>query len=333
MIALFVPPVVATAADVAEVIARVARDAEKPCLPVVMSADGAPPGAFAYPESAARALGLAARRASWLRRPAGVVPTLEGVDRAAASSLIAEALALTDDLWLEPREARELLTAYGLPLVEERYAATPQAASLAATELRVPGRRQVRGGGRAQDGVGRRSRPPPRRRERRARSRADRWPRRCPVVHHRGRRAPAGAIEDPVFGPLVSFGPAGVSPSDRLTCSRWRRSPTSTPISWSRVGSRQLVAGWRGGSSPLTAPPSPTRRIASQGSSSSIPRWPSSTRPRSSPGLSAASQSTHASGCGDRVRPALSRPGERGLLPPVPAHALFGVEVEIGLTR
>ena len=138
MIALFVPPVVATAADVAEVIARVARDADKPCLPVVMSADGAPPGAFAYPESAARALGLAARRASWLRRPAGVVPTLEGVDRAAASSLIAEALASTDDLWLEPREARELLTAYGLPLVEERYAATPEAASLAATELGFP---------------------------------------------------------------------------------------------------------------------------------------------------------------------------------------------------
>src|SRR5207244_9560883 len=54
VIALFVPPVVATAVDVAKAIARVARDADKPILPVVMSADGAPAGSFPYPESAAR---------------------------------------------------------------------------------------------------------------------------------------------------------------------------------------------------------------------------------------------------------------------------------------
>ena len=85
VIALFVPPVVATAVDVAGTISRVAKGAEKPVLPVVMSADGCPPGAFAYPESAARALGLAARRAAWLRRPAGVVPDLDRIDRAAAA--------------------------------------------------------------------------------------------------------------------------------------------------------------------------------------------------------------------------------------------------------
>ena len=39
---------------------------------------------FAYPESAARALGIAAERAEWLRRPAGSVPDLDGIDREAA---------------------------------------------------------------------------------------------------------------------------------------------------------------------------------------------------------------------------------------------------------
>ena len=40
--------------------------------------------AFAYPESAARALGRAAERAEWLRRPHGAVPALAGIGRATA---------------------------------------------------------------------------------------------------------------------------------------------------------------------------------------------------------------------------------------------------------
>ena len=82
LIVLFVPPVVATAADVAAAIARATVGAEKPVLPVVISADGSPAGSFTYPESAARALGLAARRAAWLRRPASEAPYLDRIDRA-----------------------------------------------------------------------------------------------------------------------------------------------------------------------------------------------------------------------------------------------------------
>ena len=85
VIVLFVPPVVATAADVAAAIARASAGADKPVLPVVISADGAPAGSFTYPESAARALGLAARRAAWLRRPAGEPPHLDRIDQGAAA--------------------------------------------------------------------------------------------------------------------------------------------------------------------------------------------------------------------------------------------------------
>ncbi len=84
VIALFVPPVVATADDVSAAIARASVGSDKPVLPVVMSADGTSGGGYAYPESAARALGLVARRAAWLRRPAGEIPQLDDIDRDAA---------------------------------------------------------------------------------------------------------------------------------------------------------------------------------------------------------------------------------------------------------
>src|SRR6185369_6158484 len=94
LIALFVPPVVAGAEEVAAAIAETVEraTADKPVLVVVISAEGmpsalrdeaSPVAAFLYPESAARALGLAAERAEWLRRPVGAVPTLEDVAPAA----------------------------------------------------------------------------------------------------------------------------------------------------------------------------------------------------------------------------------------------------------
>src|SRR5262249_39485800 len=93
---------------------------------------------FGYPESAAHALGLACRRAAWLRRPAGTIPRLDGIDRNGAAAVIAEALALGDDSWLDPRVVRRLLSSYGLPVVEERQAATPKEAADAASELGYP---------------------------------------------------------------------------------------------------------------------------------------------------------------------------------------------------
>ena len=87
VIVLFVPPVVAGAQDVAEAIRRAVDDLEtldKPLLAVIMSSDGTPQilrdgtrplATFGYPESAAAALGRAAARSDWLRRPAGTVPS------------------------------------------------------------------------------------------------------------------------------------------------------------------------------------------------------------------------------------------------------------------
>src|SRR5439155_5195008 len=110
---------------------------------------------FPYPESAARALGLAADRAAWLRRPAGSAPVLEDVDAAGARRLVREALADEEAVWLDAPRTRELLAASGVPLVAERVVGTAGGAARAARDLgfpvvvktAVPGAHKTEGGG------------------------------------------------------------------------------------------------------------------------------------------------------------------------------------------
>jgi acetyl coenzyme A synthetase (ADP forming)-like protein len=125
LIVLFVPPVIAGAEEVADALQRTLAElqTEKPVLAVVMSADGTSSvlrtgnslvAAFPYPESAARALGLAVERAEWLRRPAGSVRALENVDAPRARRLVDESLSGSSEVWLAPDRTRALLEAYGV---------------------------------------------------------------------------------------------------------------------------------------------------------------------------------------------------------------------------
>jgi acetyl coenzyme A synthetase (ADP forming)-like protein len=221
VIALFVPAVSATADDVAAAIVRggAAAGGDKPVLAVVMSAEGVPralregtgaAAAFTYPESAARALGRAAERAEWLRRPLGFAPELEGVDRGAAEAVVDRALAEADDSWLTPEDARELLLAYGIPLVPELVASSSDEAVAAAASLGYPvvvktalaGAHKTETGGVALD----------LRDEEAVRAAFERIG--GPVVVQPmvsgGTELLAGLVQDPVFGPLVAFGPGGV---------------------------------------------------------------------------------------------------------------------------
>jgi acyl-CoA synthetase (NDP forming) len=221
VIVLFVPTVTATADDVADAIdAAVAHAAsEKPALAVVLSAEGIPAAlrregarvaAFHYPESGARALGRLAQRAEWLRQPHGAVRALEGIDRDAAEAVVERALAGGDDVWLSPAETRELLAAYGLPLVPERVAADAAGAAAAAAELgypavvktAAPGAHKTELGGIALD-------LPDGDAVRDAAARIG-----GPVIVQPmiagGAELLAGVVQDPVFGPLVAFGPGGV---------------------------------------------------------------------------------------------------------------------------
>src|SRR3954470_5922257 len=139
-IVLFVPPVVAGADEVAAAIREAAKTTRKPVLAVIVSAEGIPAvlsdrdsgvATFSYPESAARELGPAARRADWLRRPLGTVVQLDGIDVDRARRVVAEA----DDRWLDAAETRDLLEAYGIPLIAERGVAGAEEAVAAAEEF------------------------------------------------------------------------------------------------------------------------------------------------------------------------------------------------------
>jgi acyl-CoA synthetase (NDP forming) len=259
VVALFVPTVTATADQVADALERAAgaAGAEKPVLAVVVSAAGIPGplrraegrvAAFAYPESAARALGRAAERAEWLRRPHGTLPALEAVDRGTAARVVELALEAAEDVWLGPAETRELLLAYGLPLVEERVAATPAEAAEAAGGLGYPvvvktaepGAHKTETGGVVLDLADAEA----------VRAAAERVG--GPVVVQPmvrgGAELLAGVVQDPVFGPLVAFGPGGVL-AELIGEAAFRIAPLTDADAEELVTSGKagrLVAGFRG---------------------------------------------------------------------------------------
>jgi acetyl coenzyme A synthetase (ADP forming)-like protein len=144
IVAIFVPPLVTVAHDVAAEIHRAGARAEGVTLTAVfMTSEGAPQGlaakgvrvpAFDFPEDAARALAHAARYARWRARPAGSVPQLEGCRAGEASTLIAGALAAGVE-WLDFAQIATLFDCYGLPLVPTRLVSDADRAAEAGVEL------------------------------------------------------------------------------------------------------------------------------------------------------------------------------------------------------
>jgi acyl-CoA synthetase (NDP forming) len=215
---LFARPVAVTAADVERAIDRAAGEAgrRKPVVAVLLSGK-APEGpdaprhitTFASPEAAARALGVAARRAAWLRRPAGIVPELPDVDRAGARAVVAAALVATDETWLTAEQSLQLLEAYGIPLAPGSVAATPDEAVHAAASIggpvvvksAIPGAHKTETGAIALDVRGADA-------VRAAAVRIGGTVLVQPMLE--GAELIAGVVHDPVFGPIVALGLGGV---------------------------------------------------------------------------------------------------------------------------
>ncbi|HET6172770.1 MAG TPA: bifunctional GNAT family N-acetyltransferase/acetate--CoA ligase family protein [Gaiellales bacterium] len=215
---LFARPVVTAAADVVRAVDTAIAQAghDKPVVGVFLSAERGletePPARvarFESPEAAARALGVAARRAAWLRRPEGVVPELANIDRAGARAIAADALEGVDELWLDAERSRRLLEAYGIRLAPEALAATPDEAVHAAAVIGLPvvvksakaGAHKTESGGVALD----------LRDAAAVRCAADRIGGAVLVQPMLGgAELLAGVTQDPVFGPLVAIGLGGV---------------------------------------------------------------------------------------------------------------------------
>ena len=111
--------------------------------------------AYAYAESAAHALGHAARYGMWRGIPPGNVPDLDGLRQDRARDLVAEFLAGRPAGWLPLDPTVELLGCYGVPLAESIGVVTEDAAVAAAARLGgpvalradVPGLVRARGAG------------------------------------------------------------------------------------------------------------------------------------------------------------------------------------------
>ena len=258
-IVLFAPTVAATADDVAVEVEAGARGAgaDKPVLAVIMAAEGIPEAlrapsrqvaSFSYPESAARALGRAAARAEWLRAPQGELVEPEGIDPERARGVIERALAKGDDVWLEPAEMRELLLSYGIPLVEERVVDGPDEAAAAAADVGFPvvvksaepGAHKTEAGGISLD----------LRDEGAVTAAAERIGGAVlvqPMIRG-GAELLVGVVQDPVFGPLVAFGPGGVF-AELIGEAAFRIAPLTDTDAAELVTSGKagrLVAGFRG---------------------------------------------------------------------------------------
>jgi acyl-CoA synthetase (NDP forming) len=177
------------------------------------------------------------------------VPPLEGIDRAAAENVVSHALAVADDIWLEPESTRRLLHAYGIALVEERDASGADEAVAAARDLGFPvvvktavaGAHKTESGGVAVD----------LRDADAVRAAAERIGGRVlvqPMIRG-GVELLAGLVQDPVFGPLVAFGPGGVL-AELIGEASFRITPLTDVDAVELVTSGKagrLVHGFRGG--------------------------------------------------------------------------------------
>jgi acetyl coenzyme A synthetase (ADP forming)-like protein len=269
LIVLFVPPVVAGADEVGSAVRHAVEQAavDKPVIAVVVSAEGVPgvllePDSpvvpLPYPESAARALSLAAARSEWLARPEGSFPEPEGLDLDAARAIVSPVLAREGDGWLDPAATRALLVAYGIPVVGERVAGSEDEAVAAAQELgypvvvktAAPGVHKTDIGGVALD----------LRDAGQVREAVERIG--APVIVQsfvEGKvEVLAGVVQDPMFGPLVAFGPGGAL-AELIGDAGFRLAPLTDVdagelVTGGKAG--RLVAGFRG------APPANAAALA-----------------------------------------------------------------------
>ena len=196
VIVLFVPPVSATADEVARGGRRgVARSAaDKPVLAVVISAEGTPAAlrerrrvaAFAYP-GVGRARARPRRRARRVAARAPRAPSRSSTGSTARrrAARRRDALRAVDDVWLEADAGAGAARAYGIPLVAERRRGGRRRGGRGGARARLPGRRQDR-------------RAPARTRPRRAASRST-----SPTRRQCARR-PSGSAAPVLVQPMVA---------------------------------------------------------------------------------------------------------------------------------
>ncbi|RKS77611.1 acyl-CoA synthetase (NDP forming) [Motilibacter peucedani] len=281
VVAVFMPPLVTPGQDVARVVADAAQRYGKTTVATFLGIRGVPEQlrgepdgtmpprgsvpSYPTPEEAVRALVAASRYAAWRRRPRGTVPELEGVDRVAARALVEERLAQAGEgerVRLDYADAATLLRHYGVRVEPTVFVSTVGEAVAAARRLGYPV-------------VLKTAVPALRSRPDLSDVRLDlgdstalvrAWSElrlslgeeavRDAMVQ---RMAPVGvpvvisALEDPLFGPVVTFGVGGVA--SEVLGDRTYRFPPVTDVDVAElvrgVKALPLLTGYRGGNEPV----------------------------------------------------------------------------------
>jgi acyl-CoA synthetase (NDP forming) len=176
--------------------------------------------AYAYPESAAKALGHAARYVRWRDGQQGRLPDISGLDPAGARKLISGFLSVRPEGgWLAESDAAQLLASYEIPMVATRPVASAAAAVAAQSELGCPVVLKAEVAGlvhktdagavkldlRSADEVAEAYQQLTRQ------FGADLQRVLVPPMLAGGVETLIGVVQDPVFGPLVVFGLGGVA--------------------------------------------------------------------------------------------------------------------------
>jgi acyl-CoA synthetase (NDP forming)/RimJ/RimL family protein N-acetyltransferase len=153
VVAVYIPPLNVSGEDVANVLAAVGEQSDKPLVSTFLGAEGVPEllrvpdvagrsagrgSVPSYPavEAAVRALARVVGYAVWLRTPDGAALDPSDLDVAGARALVNEALhAHPDGVDLDPEQTTRLLAAYGIDNWSERPVADLRAAQKAGREL------------------------------------------------------------------------------------------------------------------------------------------------------------------------------------------------------
>ena len=245
---------------------RAARVAASPASPT----PSRPRARSAWPPSAPS--GCAGRRAR--------VPELDGIDQAAAPSRRRRRRSPTSsDVWLDPGAARELLERLRHPArprahaprrVDEAVAAASELGFPVVVKTATAGAHKTETGGVALD----------LRDEPQVRAAVERIG--APVIVQPylkgGVELLAGVVQDPVFGPLVAFGPGGVL-AELIGDASFRIAPLTDVdaeelVTGGKAG--RLVAGFRGAPACRRGGARRPRPPARAGSPTTSPRSPSS---------------------------------------------------------
>jgi acyl-CoA synthetase (NDP forming) len=143
VLAIFIPPRVTNADDVAAAIARAAdHDSSKPITGVFMRTAAAPLAlnripCFSFPEPAAIAMARVAAYAEWRRQSPGVVATFSDMQPSLARLVVGRVLERGGG-WLTPVEANALLSSVGIAVPRSTMVASIDEAVVAAERLGYP---------------------------------------------------------------------------------------------------------------------------------------------------------------------------------------------------